>query len=182
MRRDGELSRGVEFVVASDGKKVFESTAGNHALLVITLINDRYIWFGKCAHLTDHVTIQPIANGINLPQRNLGFKSVRAAPQLPLTFAYLLDNPNYSVATLRAHLPTKQWGIAGPGTITNPVPSSVRGWATSSTFEVRASGASASSQRSEQLKTASGMDAARLNGDSCPRMRRKPVGNSSNTG
>lgn len=89
---------------------------------------------------------------------------------------------NYSVATLRAHLPTKHIGIAGPGTITNPVPSSVRGWATSSTFEVRASVTSASSRRSEQLKTASGMDAARLNGDSCPRMRRKPVGNSSNTG
>ena len=89
---------------------------------------------------------------------------------------------NYSVATLRTHLPTKHIGIAGPGTTTNPVPSSVRGWATSSTFEVRASVVSESSLRSEQLKTASGMDAARLNGDSWPRMRRKPVGNSSNTG
>lgn len=182
MRRDGELSRGVEFVVASDGKKVFESTAGNHAVLLITPINDQYIEFSKRGDLTDHVTIQPIANGINLPQRNLGSKTVRAAPQLPLAFAYLPDSPNYSVATLRAHLPTKHIGIAGPGTITNPVPSSVRGWATSSTFEVRASATSASSRRSERPKTASGTDVARLNGDSCPRMRRKPVGNSSNTG
>ena len=36
--------------------------------------------------------------------------------------------------------------------------------------------------RSEQLKTVFVMDAERLNGDSYPRMRRKPVGNSSNTG
>ena len=81
-------------------------------------------------------------------------------------------------ATLSAHLAPKP----PPRDLHQPGQVECGGWATSSTFEVRASVVSESSLRSEQLQTASNTDAARLNGDSCPRMRRKPVGNSSNTG
>ncbi len=62
--------------------------------------------------------------------------------------------------TDEAHRHRGTWNYHKPGTV------ECRGWATSSTFEKRASASGVSSVRSERPKTVFFMDAARSNGNS----------------